>query len=230
MSSLAEFAEQLPEPTELKRRCQIHAVLAALTEGRPTDEPAGNVLYRTNWQPGDDLATYANGGGDHWSILFSTQDGVFVRGYDHESEMNTYDAEIEYWPGLIDDLPQRFKSELGNNDLYDWFDGNPQTTVAIWRTPGGDRWLHGTPGEPSWGGEPYGGEDWLFHLLTEWSPSKVTESLYSPVKHVITHDTVARVMNNEPLAEALIRQFHPNPDITALLTEAERIGYQTPSS
>lgn len=221
--SLVEFAGKLPDQAELRRRCRVLATLDALVKGRVLAKDDIGTVYQPNWRPGDDLVKYADGGGNEWSIVFSAKDGVFLRGFDHESDLSTYN-EDDYWPGLVGDLPERFKSDLKNPDLYGYYDGAPQMTVCVWRGPADIAWRHGSPKPTPWGYHGYGGED-LFDPLVAWQASKELDWLYPEKGHVIPEPAVQQVMGQAPLTDALIRAFHPNPDVAALRAEAMRIGY-----
>ena len=64
--------------------------------------------FDSEWGPGEQMASMRNGSGDEWSIVFSP-DGVFVRGFDHESGMSPAVNGNRLWPGLIDGLPAVFE-------------------------------------------------------------------------------------------------------------------------
>lgn len=222
-ASVVEFAGKLPDPAELRRRCRVVALLDALVEGRALAKDDIGTVYQPNWHPGDDLVKYQNGGGDEWSIVFSATDGVFLRGFDHESDLSTYN-EDDYWPGLVGDLPERFRSDLKNPDLYGYYDGAPQMTVCVWRGPTDIAWRHGSPQPTQWGYHGYGGEH-LFDPLVDWHASKELDWLYPAQGHVIPESAIQQVMDQKPLTGELIRAFHPNPDIAALRAVATQIGY-----
>lgn len=218
-----EFAGRLPDPVELRRRCRVIAMLDALVEGRVLAKGDTGTVYQPNWRPGDDLVKYTDGGGDDWSIVFSAKEGVFIRGFDHESELSTYN-EDDYWPGLVGDLPGPFTSDLKNPDLYDYYDGAPQMTVCVWRSPADIAWRHGSPKPTQWGHYGNGGED-LFEPLVVWRASRELDWLYPAQGHVIPESAVQRVMDQAALTDELVRAFHPHPDVGALRAEATRIGY-----
>ncbi|MFD6198485.1 hypothetical protein ACFWE3_17475 [Mycobacteriaceae bacterium NPDC060252] len=222
-SSVEGFAEKLPDPAELQRRCRVVSMLDALVVGKPLVKGNDGTIYHPSWRHGDDLVKYTNGGGDEWSIIFSAKAGVFVRGFVHDSELSTYN-EDDYWPGLVGDLPEPFTSDLKDPDLYQHYDTAPQMTVCVWRAPTDDTWRHGTLEPTQWGYYGDGGEG-LFEPLVDWQASKELDWLYPDAGHVIPEPAVQQVMNQQPLTDGLIRAFHPNPDTGALRAEARRIGY-----
>lgn len=164
-SSVERFAEKLPDPAELQRRCRVVSMLDALVVGKPLVEGYDGTIYHPSWRHGDDLVKYTNGGGDEWSIIFSAKDGVFVRGFVHDSDLSTYN-EDDYWPGLVGDLPEPFTSDLKNPDLYQHYDTAPQMTVCVWRATADDTWRHGTLEPTQWGYYGDGGEG-LFEPLVD---------------------------------------------------------------
>ncbi|SLI06574.1 Uncharacterised protein [Mycobacteroides abscessus subsp. bolletii] len=137
--------------------------------------------------------------------------------------MSTYN-EDDYWPGLVGDLPERFRSDLKSPDLYGYYDGAPQMTVCVWRGPADVAWRHGNPERTQWGYHGDGGEH-LFDPLVDWHASKELDWLYPAQGHVIPESAVQQVMDQKPLTGELIRAFHPHPDITALRAVATQIGY-----
>lgn len=165
-ASVVEFAGKLPDPAELRRRCRVVALLDALVKGRALAKGDIGTVYQPNWRPGDDLVKYQDGGGDEWSIIFSDTAGVFIRGFAHESDLSTYNDD-DYWPGLVGDLPEAFRSDLKNPDLYGYYDGAPQMTVCVWRGPADVAWRHGSPERTQWGYHGDGGEH-LFDPLIDW--------------------------------------------------------------
>lgn len=222
-SSVTEFATKLPRPAELQRRCRVVAMLDALVEGHPLGKNDTGVLYQPNWRHGDDLVKEWDGGGNNWSIIFSAEHGVFIRGFDHESDMSSYNDD-DYWPGLVGALPEPFRSDLKNPDLYDHYDGALQMTVCVWRGPTDTMWRYGKVEPTQWGYYGDGGEG-MFEQLVDWRPREQLDWRYPAEGHEIPDEAVRRVMDQAPLTDDLIRAFHPSPDIAALRAVAVRIGY-----
>ena len=216
----------LPEPDELRRRCQVLATLKILTEGREEDTWHGDVTFQPQWRPGEDLAIRETSNGDGWSILFCGS-GTFLRGANNEEATNRFGTGEGLWPGMTDGMPERFLRALEDPDFYTGHYKEPYATVCIWRTPEDDQWQQGELASDENGEEPYGGESGIFmDILDEhWSSEWIAGEIYSPVDHEIPDGAVERVMRFEPITDELIGQFHPEPDFAWVRSEAEKIGY-----
>lgn len=108
-----ELITVLPDVPVLRDRCRALAALDAVMGRR-----GGSYFdYDPAWGPGVEAALMTNGAGDEYTILF-TPDGVFGRGFDHESWMSPYtNDDMALWPGLVDTLPEVFRPLLAEAGL-----------------------------------------------------------------------------------------------------------------
>ena len=101
--------------------------------------------------------------------------GVYVRGFGHESPMSPYGQDGEPWPGVIDNVPDVFKTFVEEPAFTDE-DGVPVVTVCLWREAMDDQWHHGTIDFPSNRADPDGAAG----LSNYWSTAHPKRSSASP--------------------------------------------------
>ncbi|GLZ80931.1 hypothetical protein Afil01_57380 [Actinorhabdospora filicis] len=159
--SVHDLIPLLPEPAELRRR----ALACAAAEAAASDDGAYLTYHFTpEWGPGTAMMQLMNGSGDDLFIAF-TGHGVFLWGFDHESEVSPWrEHPRELWPGLLDGLPPVF------GHLVDNFadDGVLDATFAAWWTPESGEWRCGPVEFP--GGENDGAM-WLCKVVAAEDPA-----------------------------------------------------------
>ncbi|MBP1162040.1 MULTISPECIES: hypothetical protein [unclassified Rhodococcus (in: high G+C Gram-positive bacteria)] len=209
-----ELLESLPAPEELRRRSIVLAALdAVMTTGSP------KYVYRPGWRADESLASMDNGAGDEYSIIFGPK-GTYVRGFDHESEMNTYDqVDAALWPGLTDHLPAVFRSYIDDFTL----DGVPTMTVCLWWAVGDSSWNCSDFAYPD--GDVYAdGASWMFGALTDWTLEDfLGHATYygCEMSPALAHHLMASL----PLTEEHIAALNPRADATEALAKIEALRY-----
>jgi len=131
---------------------------AAAVEAMFTDEAwLRRYHYTENFHPGVDLATYDNGGGDDICIL-SSQDGVIIKGFDHESPVTPYARDDHSpWPGIFDGVPTPLLRLLDDPAIR-----KDDITFLHWLPAGAAKWLRGSVSFPDGDDD---GAGWLLPLL-----------------------------------------------------------------
>ncbi|MFJ3601122.1 hypothetical protein ACIPRU_32165 [Streptomyces sp. NPDC090126] len=81
----------LPDPDILLARCRALALLDAILDA---DAPTHSFV--SDWHEGVGLAYMDNGSGDQYAVVFDPP-GVFLYGFDHESDATT--KESPPWTG-----------------------------------------------------------------------------------------------------------------------------------
>ncbi len=206
----SEVAPLLPEPAAVRERSRLTALLEFLVA-------PGNRYrlhdYATDWRPGWDLATMSNGGGDDYSVALSDSAGL-IRCFDHESEVSPYiNDDLEYWPGTVDALPDRFRpflDEAGFTGGDEW-----DVTALLWFLPQDTAWRTGITGHEQ------DGSDWLLRSLYTPDPARVLHERFQDYyEKPIDLAAVSAFFEGEPLTEELAAALNPGAEPAELLRAA----------
>lgn len=215
--TVQDLAARLPEPNALRASCRAFGVLDAVFNLRYP-----KYLFTAAWQQGVDLARMENGGGDHWNIVFEPA-GVFLYGFDHESEATPWrDEPRAHWPGLLDGLPASL-ARWPKEDAFqfeDFFDA----TVCIWREAADTAWSCG-PVEFDGHAGATDGSGWMFDDVAEGTAEAYLDHAESYFGRTIDAEAVGAVMAGEPLSSALVRALNADADFGAVTEVARRAGH-----
>ena len=207
----------LPAPDALMARCRAFAVLDAVFE---TQYPT--YSFTPEWDSGVALAQMSNGSGDLYAIVFEPA-GVFLYGFDHESEATPWrDEDHEHWPGLLDGVPDslvRWTREPAFL-FQDFFDA----TVCAWRETADTRWRCG-PVEFDDGSVDPDGCDHLFATLRDGTAAAYAEYGRDYFERDIDIDSVAAILDGRPLTQALVRALNSDALFSAVAAAAAAAGY-----
>lgn len=192
-----DIAALLPDPAELRTYLRALATLDA-TLG--SDTPEYCCYGFTDWGT-DEAALWANGGGDEFTVIF-TSTGVVIRGFAHESAMSPYRRKGGgVWPGLIDDLPAPLREHLDDPAFAGPASG-PALTACIWRRPTDATWQTGSNIEFPPGEDPDGSE-MLFELLANRSSTSVKSYFEDYYEHPVPLAAIEYALAGEPLTSDL---------------------------
>lgn len=146
-----------------------------------------------------------NGSGDEYSIVFS-RDGVYIRGFDHESPVSPWAREpMTVARGLTEGVPEsliHFVTEPAFS-----LEGVLSITVCGWRESSADRWSFGEAIEPDLRGEDGGASSLFAELDGEPSTYKAFDEEYDEADLPIT--AVSAVFNRQLLTPVLVSQLNP---------------------
>jgi hypothetical protein len=175
----------------------------------------------------DEAALMSNGSGDEWAVVF-TAEGVFIRVFDHESAMTPYrDLDRELWPGLLDGIPEVFRSQIEEPAFGDE-EGQFVATAVLWRLSGDDRWHagEGITFPPLRG--PYDnvgpdGSGLLEILLVDIVDQYIefAEDYYG----IKVDRTVVEHVAHRPRTDAVVQALNPDMSVAGLHDETAVIGY-----
>jgi hypothetical protein len=208
-----ELLPRLPDVQTVRRISRALAVLDLIV----CEDPAYRYYsFDARWSETEEAALMVNGSGDEYSIVFSP-DGVFARGFEHESEMSPYGNNGELWPGLVDGLPPELHAARDEPAFRDDEGGVLNATVCFWRTDG--NWACG-PVEP----EGDDGAERLFGLLTEGPEAYLTfaEEYYEVALDL---DAIRHVYALMPLTEYVVTILNRNRRLADLKDDIAEIGY-----
>jgi hypothetical protein len=104
------------------------------------------------------MASMRNGQGDAWFCVFSNE-GAFLKGFDHESPMSPWNLEpSQVWRGVLDGVPESFKP-FATEPAFSMAD----TTFCIWCGHQDDAWHTGHIQYPE--GDDPDGSKWMLSIL-----------------------------------------------------------------
>ncbi|WP_426595624.1 hypothetical protein ACPPVS_08500 [Cellulomonas sp. McL0617] len=212
-----EVAAALPEIHVLRDRCRALATLEAILSPDWEDR---YYSFDSHWAPGEEMASMRNGSGDSWSIVF-TPDGVFVRGFDHESPMSPAANGGVLWPGLIEGIPDVFLPCI--NEPAFSSDGVPDATACIWRRALDSEWHVGVPDRPD--GDDPDGADWLFAILLDGTATSYREFAEDYYEVDLDENPVDAVFALQPLTDELVQRLNPDMTLDELGDDLAEIGY-----
>ncbi|GAA2158242.1 hypothetical protein GCM10009760_61100 [Kitasatospora kazusensis] len=216
--TVLELLSLLPDPAALRDRCRAIALLDTVL-----DTYAPTHTFVAGWRDGVDLAFMDNGSGDQYAVVFDPA-GVFLYGFDHESDATPWREEDRaHWPGLLDGLPASLAhyTEAPEFQCHGFFDA----TVCAWREDGDTEWRCGpvefAPDESD-------GADWLFGLLLDGSPDAYVSFAEDYFERSVDRDAVAAVLAGSPLSRATVISLSSSADYEAIAEQARRLGYCIP--
>lgn len=215
--TVQDLTARLPEPETLRAACRAFGVLDSVFA---TEYP--KYHFTAAWRDGVDLAHMENGGGDQWDIVFEPA-GVFLYGFDHESEATPWrDEPRAHWPGLLDGLPASLArwTEEEAFQFEDFFDA----TVCIWREAGDTAWRCG-PVEFDGHASSDDGSSWMFNDIAEGTAEAYLDHAENYFERRIDADAVRAVLVGEPLTAELVRTLNPDADFGKVAEIARRAGH-----
>ncbi|MFJ8627866.1 hypothetical protein ACIRD3_34215 [Kitasatospora sp. NPDC093550] len=217
-----ELVLALPRPEDLRARCRAVALLDAIV----SVPYAPSHMFAVDWRPGVDLAFMDNGSGDQYAVVFDPV-GVFLYGFDHESDATPWREEDRaHWPGLLDGLPAPLAPYTQAEEFL--FDGFFDATVCAWYETGSTAWRCGpvefTDGDTD-------GADWLFDLLTAPDGTRAfADYAQDYYTRTVDEDAVAAVFNGAPLDRRTVTALSAHADFATIAGEARALGYPVDDS
>ena len=214
-----DIADRLPSIQVLRDRCRALAVLE-IVQG-------SDYAYYTYGEWGDDeAALMSNGSGDEYTIVFSDA-GVFIRVFDHESEMSPYgDEDHALWPGLIDGLPPQFRPYLAEPAFCN--EGTLTATAVLWRRSSDDRWHAGAgitfpPSRGPYDTSPDGADQ--LAILCDDIVDRYVDFAADYYEIEVDRTAVAHVVAMRPLTAAVVQALNPDASFTDVNDSVAQIGY-----
>lgn len=196
----------LPQPGALECLCQSLALLDAIL--LPPWEDRYH-MFTAHWQPGQRLASYRNGSGDEYYLLFTTQ-GAILKGFVHDAPMSSYRHQPPTpWPGVLDQVPAAFAAFLAEPAF-----ALDEVSFCLWRTLADATWQIGPVAFPP-GADPDGSAYLLAHLdghpqtYLAWTEDYLEED---GVPHPPPLTLIERLYAHDPLTEDMVRGLNARAD------------------
>lgn len=214
-----DVIDRLPSIEVLRDRCRALAVLE-LIQG-------SDYAYYTYGEWGDDeAALMSNGSGDEYSVVFSDV-GVFIRVFDHESEMTPYaNDDHALWPGLLNGLPPQFLPYVSEPAFCD--EGMLNATAALWRRIDDDRWYAGSgirfpPARGPYDTSPDGAD--RLAVLTDDIVNRYVDFARDYYEIEVDRSAAAHVVAMRPLTDAVVQALNPDANLSDIDDAVTGIGY-----
>ncbi|MFF0087648.1 hypothetical protein ACFYR1_49705 [Streptomyces canus] len=214
-----DVARQLPAIADLRDLCRSLAMLDAILS---PDWESRYYSFNAGWADGQEMASMRNGSGDEYSIVFSAA-GAYVRGFDHESPMSPYGNDGEPWPGVVDEVPELFRSFVEEPAFTDE-EGVPVVTACLWRGATDGRWHHGTIDFPERAVDADGATS-LFSLLVDRSSAAFQRFAEDYYEVSIDLGAVSQLYALRPLNQELVLLLNPEVGLADLAQDISEIGY-----
>lgn len=179
--------------------------------------------YDPAWGAGE-AGSMRNGSGEEYDIVF-TADGAFIRGVYHDSPMFEY-ADGRLWPGLLDGLPEEFRSQV-SEPAFCRPDGTLDASFVLWRRTDDRRWHAGddidfSPADVE-EDDPDG--SWLLNILFEDIVEKYREYADEVWEVDLPLSAIEHVVAFLPLTDAVVQALNPGIDSAHVRVQAEKLGY-----
>lgn len=205
----ASLLKRLPPVPRLEQRCVALAMLDALLS------PAWESRYYSfnrfwDRDAGSRMASYRDGCGDDYFILFSPDGRAAIKGFDHEAFGGGA------VPGVLDGLPDSF-ADFRDEPAFSMDD----TTFCLWNAGSGwerSRSLSNATVEQD-------GSARMLALLVG-TPADYVAHARDNFEIDVDEDIVARFFDLEPLTPALAGALHSHADLEAI-DDLDDIGYPT---
>lgn len=178
--------------------------------------------FDAHWSAGRELGWMNSGAGDEYSVIFSPE-GVYIRGFDHESPMSPYAGDGSVWPGVVDSVPEVFRSCVDEPSFA--AGGIPHVTACLWRESGDDRWRTGEIEYDGGGGDPDGAL-YLFSFLVDGTPETFADWARSYFDTPVDIDGVRHIYAMRPLTPEVVTALNPDVTLEQLTAEITGIGYR----
>ncbi|WP_112241635.1 hypothetical protein [Kribbella monticola] len=214
--SVHDLIRQLPDIATVRR---VSRALAVLDLVLCEDQQSRYYEFDARWSETEEAALMDNGSGDAYSIVFSP-DGVYARGFDHESSMSPYANEFGHtWPGMFDGLPSEFHEAMDEPAFADE-DGRRLVTTCFWRRTEDAEWACGPVGNV----EDDRAED-LFDLVMDSRPEAYLTFAEDYYERALDLEAVRHVYALMPLTEYVVTSLNPERRLADLAEEIAEIGY-----
>ena len=206
----------MPAPPSLKQLTKSLAMLDALIQ---REWEYRYYSFDSKWADYGEMASMRNGQGDGWSCVFGSG-GVFLKGFDHESEMSALSKQPpNVWPGVLDSVPSTFKDCL-LEPAFSMVD----TTFCIWRLPEHAQWKTGRISYPA--GDDPDGSGRLLSIL-DANPDSYKKWADEYYERSISLTAIQQIYEGTPLTPELVRELNPDVQFASLLGDAAEIAYPT---
>lgn len=218
--TIYDLTRALPDVETLRDRCRAMAALELVISGNEDD---GYFGYVPAWGQGEDAALMDDGSGGEYTIVF-TADGVFGRGFDHESRMSPWaDGDGALWPGLVEGIPEVFRPFL-TEPAFCSEDGVLHATTVFWRENGDTAWRAGAVEFPE-GRADADGADFLFEVLAAGTAEAYRDFAEDYYETDLPLEAVRHIWSLGPVTQEIVSALNPGLPLEAVASRLAGCGY-----
>ena len=150
---------------------------------------------------------FDNGSGDNLLVMF-TENGVLLKGFDHENELNQFAADEwdnSFFEHIFAGLPEEFEEFLDEGD-------RENTTFCMWCMDDTDIWIQNEVDNND------GGKGFLLRYIHK-TPKEWSEWAKDYYEAEFKQEVVQKIYNEETLTEEDIVKLNPECNITEVFDE-----------
>lgn len=148
-----------------------------------------------------------NGSGDRLTVMF-TLNGAFIKGFDHENELNQFAADEwsqEFFEFTYANLPKEFGELLSEDDM-------DNTTFCMWCMDDTDKWIQNETEDND------GGKSYLLGYICQ-TPEEWRDWAKDYYETEIALEVVQKVYNEEQLTQEDVLKLNPERDAKEVFAE-----------
>ncbi|MBW8184896.1 hypothetical protein [Shewanella nanhaiensis] len=204
----------MPEISELKKLLQSLAMLDAIMSPEWDER---YYSFNSKWDENEQMGSMRNGCGDDFSVLFN-QAGCFVKGFDHESAMSSWNTgKQQPWPNLLKGLPPEFLAASKEPAF-----SMENISFCIWKLHSVNSWRIGDF-EFAVGEDPDGSE----YLLEIFDGDPDTYRVFAQEYYEVDLDiaVIEKVYRHLPLTDRLVKSINSEVSLKELEKDILEIGY-----
>lgn len=204
----------LPSVDTLNKLLQAMATLDTILS---LDNGGAYYSWQSRWGKKQQVAQMHDGSGDSFHAYFNSH-GCLLKGFAHESTMSPYQfAPPRLWPGILENVPSVFDAALKEPSFL-----MSDTTFAIWRLNGDDKWQCGTIEYPD---HPYadGSEEML--SILDGRPESYVDWASEYFETDVTPEAVEHIYSLKPLDNEVVQSLNPDATMGKLHNCFVEIGY-----
>ena len=224
-----DVAARLPDIETLRKRCLAVATLDTILSPVWEDR---RFSYTADWGGHASAAEIRDHSGNDCFIVFTT-DGVFIKGFDHESPMSPYrradtsdGSSPILWPGLVDGLPTVFTQFLTEPAFADP-DGFPSMTFCLWRQYSDSQWHTGPVDFTGLDRYDTDGAHDMLGVLCDPTPQAYGTFAFEYFDVDINPAALEHVFALGPLTDQIVQTINPHAALDDLARDFASSAYPT---
>lgn len=217
MQNVDKIYKQTPSPESLREVLQIQSAMDIIMQDEE-DSWLRLVNFYKNYNSGIDVVKFDNGAGDTMCVVFS-EDGVIIKGFDHESILSPYDNEEEkIAKGIYDFVPNELMELLKDESME-----KDDVTFCIWRSKKDSDWQKGNIDVPEGYEDGDDGEEFLLGYIFE-NPEEWLEWGKDYYEMDFSIEDIREIYEHKNITKEIVQKINPERDADSAIREINYIG------